>query len=269
MFKKWKKIKKKQIFKTGYDNIEGQCQAHCDNECINGFCVYPNQCECMVDYKFEFNSTNVCKALCENCTDGTCIEPNICKCLDGFTMNEDNFCEKVCDPGCVFGKCVNGECICEEGFQLFNQSTFDCQPNFEISCINGTCTDNTTSVWEDTTETNEENTECEGKNNCEPICGINKEGCTNGTCIPPGRCECFDGFELHPSSPFVCVLENMTSIESAPVKAIITNYISLILALVIFGLMGITLILWLNRRNCHKVNYNVDEKGKKNRKLVK
>lgn len=213
--------------------------------------------------------------LCENCTDGTCAEPNICRCLDGFRMSEENLCEKMCLPDCIFGECVKGACICEEGYRLFNQSTHNCQPTVDNSCIYGTCGDNDTPVWEGTDETTAEfecsppcrNGECKGNTSCELVCGTNEEDCANGTCISSGECKCFDGFELHPSSPFVCVLENMTSIESAPVKAIITNHISLILALLIVGVTLITLIFLLNRRN-HKVDYNVDKKGKNSGKLV-
>lgn len=228
--------------------------------------MYPNLCECKIDYKLKPNSTTECEAFCENCTDGTCIEPHHCECLSGFQMNENYVCERICLPECIFGECVNGTCICDDGFSLFNQSTHNCQPYFENSCDDATCKDDNTFERESTTEDSIEIIE---EFKCSPPCEIeeckgnnnNNEGCTNGTCISPGVCKCFDGFELHPSTPFLCVLENDTVIESAPVKAIITNYISLTLALLIVGLAGITLILLLNRRNC-KVNYNVDEKGK-------
>lgn len=221
---------------------------------MNGFCVYPNQCKCMNGYQFKFGSTNECEAICENCTDGTCVAPNLCKCFDGFEMNE-NVCEKICRPECVSGDCVNGTCVCDDGLQI----------------VDGICADvTTTTEFEDFFDENDQystpskNGECNGINNCKPICG--NEGCANGTCISTGVCKCLEGF--HPSSSFVCVLDNITAIESAPVKAVMSNYISIILAMLIVALMAVILIiLLLNRRNC-KVNYNVDEKGKGSNKLA-
>lgn len=251
---------------------------------MNGFCSYPNQCECNAGYKFE--SANVCEPHCENCTHGTCVEPNHCKCLDGFKMSENNVCEKICLPECIFGECVNGTCVCETGFHLVNESTYNCQPFSEKPCVNGTCIGNDTCLCDDDEINDEiqcsppcENGKCKGKNfcdcqdgyqlhyvkenYCEPICGVDEEGCTNGTCTLPGICKCFDGFELFPSSPFVCVLKEVAAMKNAPFKAIVTNYINLILAVLIVIFTGITLILLVNRRH-RKINYNVDEKGRKN-----
>ncbi|KAG4080697.1 hypothetical protein HA402_013227 [Bradysia odoriphaga] len=250
----------------GYKLLDGQCQAHCDNECINGACVYPNQCECNDGYVFASTSANVCEAFCQNCTNGICVEPNICECSIGFSMTERNVCEKLCAPECISGKCVDGICICDNGLQLFNgicvvitttesQDVFATTDTFETEA-------EMTSTTTEYIQCSCESEECEGVNNCIPVCGINKEGCINGTCISPGVCKCFDGFELYPSSPYECVLEKIAAIESAPVKAYITNYISLILVLLIVALTGTTLILWLSRRN-RKVNYNVDEKEKR------
>lgn len=273
----------------GYKIIDDQCQAHCDDECINGFCVYPNQCECMDAYTFKFNSANVCEAFCENCTNGICVEPSRCVCLDGFKMTENNVCERMCQPECISGECVNGTCICEDGQHLVSGTCTDnnfsewndigttenvqcltppCENEDDLQLVTGTID---AVEWDDVYETTE-NVQCVPP--CEnretlinaTTCGINNEGCTNGTCVS-GVCTCFDGYELNPSSPpFVCIVdEKITAIESAPlpVKAIVTNYNSLILALLIVGLTGITLIflLYIRFRNC-KVNYNVDEKGK-------
>lgn len=262
---------------------------------MNGHCVSPNQCECILNYKFEINSTYICEAQCENsCTHGTCVKPNHCECLDGFKMNEKNECEKICLPDCIFGECVNGTCVCETGFRLFNQSTYNCQPYCEKPCVNGTCNGNNTCLCDDGLELSDENVcemicsppcengECMGNNycdcqdgyqidyvkvnHCEPICGIDEEGCVNGTCISPGLCKCFDGFELYPSNPFVCVLKGVAAMKSAPYKAIVSNYVYLILALLIVVFTGITLILLVNRRH-RKVNYNVDEKGRKSKQF--
>lgn len=214
----------------------------------------------------------MCEAFCENCTNGICVAPNDCECLGGFKLTENNVCEQICQPECIFGECVNGTCICEDGLQL----------------VNGTCVvDNNIPEWEDVIETTEhvedvtdttenvddviettEYVECSPP--CDPICGTNNESCTNGTCISPGECKCFDGYEVNPSNPFECVLGIITASESTPdpLTANIANYVSFIVALLIVGLTGTTLIILLYRWNC-KVNYNVDEKGKRSKKLAK
>lgn len=248
---------------TGYKAINGQCLPHCDNECINGFCLLPNQCACINGYVFASHSSNQCEAFCENCINGICTEPNHCECLNGFRMNGNSVCERMCLTDCIFGDCVNGECVCEEEFQLEN----------------GTCVDKSTLEWDSVGVTNEisgksnddfvvttGNTVCHCDNegcedDCLPVCGFNQEACINGTCISPGICKCFDGFELSPSNSLVCVLERIADIESAPVKAYITSYVGLIVgAIILVAFMGMTLTLLLYRRNI-KVNYNVDKKG--------
>lgn len=196
-------------------------------------------------------------------------------------MTESNRCEKSCVPECIFGKCVNGQCICDSGFQLYDgiciQTTSTTSTTTSTTSTTTSATtkavvvDVTTEYFEidDVTTENVPCNTCEsedcdddGKNECLPFCGRNKEICVNGTCISPGVCECFDGFGLLPNSLFVCVLEEIATVQSAPVRAHLTNYVSLIVVLLIVSLMTITLILLLYRRNC-KVNYNVDEKGKK------
>lgn len=193
----------------------------------------------------------MCAAFCENCTNGICVAPNDCECLGGFKLTENNVCEQICQPECIFGECVNGTCICEDGLQL----------------INGTCVDDSNiPEWDDVIETTE-NVESPPY---DPICGTNNESCTNGTCVSPGECKCFDGYEINPSNPFECVLGIITASESSPdpVTANIANYVTFIVALLIVGLTGTTLIILLYRWNC-KVNYNVDEKGKRSNKLAK
>ncbi|KAJ6647478.1 Epidermal growth factor-like protein [Pseudolycoriella hygida] len=327
----------------GYENVDQQCIPHCEHECVNGVCVNPNQCECWAGYTSKLNSINQCEAFCDNCTNGICIEPNNCKCLDGFLMTDNNYCEKLCVPECISGKCVNGYCGCEHGFQLFNQSIClpleetsteaihspsapdndECNKNDNCDNVCGDdneCTNGTTCVLqgtqsvcvaleETTTETIQstppfDNVECNG--NCDNICGDVKDNCTNGTCVLQGKqsicvqseestteaiqspapfnnnecngncdnvcgdgtvcingtciltgmCECFEGFQLDPFNPSLCVRQQTTS------AAIIVNYISFITAFFIIVLMGTIFIFLLNRRSC-KVNYNVDEKERK------
>ncbi len=190
-------------------------------------------------------------------------------------MTESNVCERICLPGCIFGECINGMCICENGFELENGICIDkTTPEWEDDSIKTTTTDDSefedpyiiTSTDNFESECSCENEDCSGDNNCQPDCGITTEGCINGSCIALGECKCFDGFQLYTSSPYVCVLEQqIAAIESAPIKAYLTNYVSVIVGLLIVGVMGITLILLLNRR---KVNYNVDEKGENERQKI-
>lgn len=75
------------------DGFVDLCEPQCENECVGGVCIEPNECQCENGYELGHNKneTNICYPICKSnidgingCGNGTCIAPNTCKCDYGF-----------------------------------------------------------------------------------------------------------------------------------------------------------------------------------------
>ncbi|XP_075154181.1 uncharacterized protein LOC142227544 [Haematobia irritans] len=143
-----------------------------------------------------FNGTN-CNPICEpNCDNGECQAPNNCVCNKGYQMNPSKICEPVCTISCGFGKCIRPEtCECDNGYK-YSRDRKTCEPE----CLN-TCPGNSKCVGPNQCVCNRGyqalNDDADKNLTCEPICTF---GCTNGTCVRPELCECFNGFFMNTTS---------------------------------------------------------------------
>lgn len=129
---------------------------------------------------------NTCQVYCyPPCgANSRCTENNNCVCNEGYHLLKSD-CEKICDPECLFGQCENGICVCEPGFKLAANSTYNCEPYCNVTCKNGQCVDGNSCKCDEGYVLNNNDTECE------PVCD---KVCINGTCLAPNICECHEGF---------------------------------------------------------------------------
>lgn len=199
-------------------------------------------------------------------------------------------CQRLCNPKCVFGECIDGRCECELGFRIVNGSEHICEPHCDKPCLNGKCSGSNVCVCDDDFLLNDdlectpiclcvggscnERNKCQcdagfrlqqlddGGDICEPICGAIDENCTNGTCLLPGECLCFDGFEKSRSSDFICV---ELGSETARQEVVLvyrgyTRYLYVVY-IVVTGITAVVLVLLILRRH-RKVDYSVKKAGK-------
>lgn len=188
-----------------------------------------------------------CFPLCEE--KSRCVEGNQCVCIDGF-HNGKNGCEKSCEAECIFGECENGVCVCEPGFKMASNSTYNCEPYCNVTCKNGHCVDGNACECYEGYTLHDNGTECvaecekscingtcfepnmcecnkgyrkinyENDHVCVPVCNEDYEedavsiegdtGCLHGICIAPNVCQCHDGYELSSKHNFTCILKNNT-----------------------------------------------------------
>ena len=174
-------------FNKDYNKCEPICSFEDSEECINGKCVAPNECECFVD--FESVSKFQCDPVCENCTNGFCQEPNVCECYEGYSITALGVCEPKCDPECKNAHCIAPQkCRCFENYEKLTNN--ECVAHQFIveredclnSCTNGNCDELNRCVCNETFDKNL------GK--CLKVC--NKQ-CINGKCFDD-QCYCNEGY---------------------------------------------------------------------------
>lgn len=229
----------------GYEQDDnGNCTAQCNEPCVKGNCIRPDECECWPDH--QQLAANICQKICEpDCTFGTCVD-GTCVCDYGYEAMPNNsyICQVICDAN-------NEECNYDDGEPLSSV----CTPN----CTNGFCTAfNTCECWDGYMDHNM-------KNNCEPMCEGNGQGCVNGTCVAPEHCQCFDGFvKSGLDDDFTCVpivvavVKETIDISAASQKANM-EYQYLILVLLTTA-MAFAFVIFFRKRN-RKVDYNVEKRG--------
>lgn len=110
------------------------------NACIEGYLVFDDTCSnCEpIHFKRCFCSDNTSCEECEECNNGICVS----KCLEGEFCKDDKCVE--CDPNnpCKNGKeCINGRCVCPQGFFEKNGQCVQCDENTILNkcqeCKNG------------------------------------------------------------------------------------------------------------------------------------
>lgn len=78
--------------KNGYarDKTNGTCvQSLCQQPCVNGTCIEPNQCECDKGYQLDSVKQHLCNPICtEPCKQANCVSPEKCECFPGIVFFE-------------------------------------------------------------------------------------------------------------------------------------------------------------------------------------
>ncbi|XP_063041212.1 tenascin isoform X1 [Engraulis encrasicolus] len=121
----------------------------------------------------------------DDCSDqGRCVDGR-CVCFEGFSG--DDCSQAACDPPCDRGKCVNGQCVCDAGFTGLTCSESACSPAcVRGRCVNGKCVCDRGFTGPDCSEAA-----------CVPAC-------VRGTCVN-GQCVCDPGFTGPTCSDAECV----------------------------------------------------------------
>ncbi|XP_058816140.1 tenascin-like [Topomyia yanbarensis] len=169
----------------GYEESNGTCIPICNEQCIHGECMAPNQCECYEGYSNANSTANhLCQPVCSNgCLYGDCIAPRKCICHKGYGKIADE-CIPLCER-CSLGHCVRpDECICDRGYDLIDG---DCVPICEEECKNARCTGPNSCTCLPGFNYTDINSLFE----CLPVCD---DDCENGVCVAPNTCECNPGF---------------------------------------------------------------------------
>uniref|UniRef100_A0A8D9A5Z6 von Willebrand factor D and EGF domain-containing protein n=1 Tax=Cacopsylla melanoneura TaxID=428564 RepID=A0A8D9A5Z6_9HEMI len=107
-------------------------------------------------------------------------------CCTRYTLR-GNKCEPECETDCVYGSCVSpGNCVCNPGYVLANESDPNvCEPHCKI-CINGVCS------APDVCDCFYDYQPSEADSNiCLPTCSPE---CINGFCNSPHQCTCLSGY---------------------------------------------------------------------------
>ena len=164
----------------GYTNVidNSTCVPVCDENCINGMCTKPNECECFDGFDFDKSSKIKCVPVCDgDCSNGECVAPDECICNKGFIYNSPNttsICDPICETPCVNGRCTfPDKCECNPGYFLKNNACHE-EIVLKTTAVSNKCEDNTYLI----------NGTCQ---NC-------SENCKNSICSKPNFCECNDGF---------------------------------------------------------------------------
>ncbi|XP_055901913.1 epidermal growth factor-like protein [Eupeodes corollae] len=162
------------------------CEPICDN-CLNGYCVAPGECECYNG--FVKNDNGDCVFTCPiSCLNGQCYLDGTCKCHQGYKLDETKkFCRPICSEGCNgwMQNCTEPEnCGCSTGYTLRENG---CTPVCEPDCgLGGECVEpNKCSCHEDF-------------NLKDGVCQADcYQKCDNGICFSKHRCICYSGFKYH------------------------------------------------------------------------
>ncbi|XP_067620181.1 epidermal growth factor-like protein isoform X2 [Eurosta solidaginis] len=170
-------------------NELGACVHTCPIACEHGRCYLNGTCQCDPGYTLDLETSKFCRPNCrQSCgTHQECMAPGKCDCVEGYKMTQDMACQPICTPDCGHGKCIGpNKCQCFQGY-IKRPMRNVCEAECYISCENGFC---------------------ESRNNCQcrvgykydadttsclPDCGDN---CRDGICIGPGLCKCFAGYEF-------------------------------------------------------------------------
>lgn len=144
----------------------------------------------MDDQSYTYISV-LCPAGCKNgnCVNGSCV------CFEGYIlgMGSTSNCVPVCINGCRNGKCTSPDiCECDPGYRLVENV---CKPRCSQECIGGFCAAPEQCGCERGYAISQVNPFL-----CVPVC---KKECIGGACIEPGICQCYDGFELNEDG-FTC-----------------------------------------------------------------
>lgn len=177
-----------------YTSEEKGCEPICDPPCVNGECRNPGHCLCHDGFALSIRDGQ-CHPVCnEACINGYCAGPNKCECNNGYHMQNETFCEPICEDLCpVNSRCVAPyECGCESGYQA-NHYDNRCEPICDFPCENGFCSApnkcSCSPVHREVVDNSTGHTKCV---ECE---------CQNGRCYM-NDCICDDGFVK--TGPFHC-----------------------------------------------------------------
>ncbi|XP_055592870.1 fibrillin-2-like isoform X2 [Uranotaenia lowii] len=169
--------------KQGYVNPDGEahrCIPMCDPQCKNATCVLPNRCECDLGYKFYNGSLH------------TCLH------VEDINRIHMELMQAQCEEKCIYGNCLDGKCLCNEGFRLSKKDEFICQPHCDNPCSHGVCSGN------NRCQCFEGYRSVANGSGCEPIC---EPECLNGLCVSPNECKCLPGHSSEPHSKHKCESE--------------------------------------------------------------
>ena len=127
-----------------------------------------------------------------------CTAPEYCTCFDGYNKaeNSTHLCEPICNTTCENGHCsAPGECTCNESFE--KNENDECVP--ECKCIHGTCSgENRNCVCE-------EGYELSGDKNSTICVAVCDNGCENGKCLAPQKCECRESYVMNNVTTNTCI----------------------------------------------------------------
>lgn len=118
------------ICDSGFEMFNGKCLSLCNQTCgVGGKCL-ENQCVCFDGYKLNENSTS-CVPVCafeddHDCINGFCVAPQTCQCFEGYHLlpTKNCTCVLMCDPPCINGICTEDGCVCHNNF--YNISGHEC-----------------------------------------------------------------------------------------------------------------------------------------------
>lgn len=88
---------------------------------------------------FENPENTVCSKLYSKVYNTSINEPftwnyQKCPCGDGYMSDDNNFCNPICEKGCVYGKCVKpNECKCDFGY-VGSTCSIECNCNGNAEC---------------------------------------------------------------------------------------------------------------------------------------
>lgn len=100
-------------------NDLGECIETCPISCQNGQCFLNGTCLCHSGYSLDPSTRQFCRPNCpQTCgTHQICESPGKCACREGYRMTDDFGCQPICIPDCGHGKCVGpNECECFPGY---------------------------------------------------------------------------------------------------------------------------------------------------------
>ncbi|XP_055632768.1 fibrillin-1-like [Toxorhynchites rutilus septentrionalis] len=213
-------------------NLNGSCERTCPDGCVHGECI-AGVCLCNKNYRPSLVNSSVCEPICEDeyeyengCLNGKCVEPNVCQCDDGYDFvdgshtrcqsieeirieKQRKLMEKLCSQECSNGKCVQGYCLCTEGYGNPEGQIHRCIALCDPPCRNGTCIlPNRCECDQGYQFYNDSLSVCLHGDDIRRIKArleqeYCEENCQNGNCVE-GKCSCSVGFRPSTNDEFYC-----------------------------------------------------------------
>ncbi|KAH8276041.1 hypothetical protein KR026_000732 [Drosophila bipectinata] len=175
-------------------NEFGACIHTCPIACQHGRCYLNGTCACHRGFALDQETRLFCRPQCSKAcgTHEACVAPEECECAPGYRRTTDLGCQPVCAPDCGYGKCIApNQCECFAGFIKRPQRNV-CEAECYINCENGFCESRYKCQCREGYRYDLNTTSCLPE--CTENCGHG-----NGVCVAPGVCRCFEGYEAHGS----------------------------------------------------------------------